>query len=157
MEFVGEALKQLRATVGPEGAAVLGFVGSPWTLATYVVEGKSTNIYKVIKSLMFQKPEVLDAILTSLAGNIAKYACYQIESGANYIQVCSHCGFLLQRCGVSTGLTSSVSSSRKATQASLTVCSYNSDAASPPAQPARKCPRNEQPRLASRGVLGAGV
>lgn len=34
-------------------AAVLGFVGCPWTLATYVVEGKSSSIYKNIKTMMF--------------------------------------------------------------------------------------------------------
>jgi uroporphyrinogen decarboxylase len=88
LEFVGDALGQIRAEVTPAGAAVLGFVGSPWTLATYVVEGKSTNLYKVIKSLMFSEPIVLDGILSHLAEQIATYACYQIESGAHYVQVC---------------------------------------------------------------------
>lgn len=47
--FVGEVLKRLRDSVGNE-AAVLGFVGAPWTLAAYVVEGKSSKNYAVIKS-----------------------------------------------------------------------------------------------------------
>ena len=97
LDFVGESLGLIRKEVGPAGAAVLGFVGSPWTLATYVVEGKSTSIYKVIKTLMFQNPKVLDGILSHLADQIATYACYQIESGAHYLQARPPC-----RCLVAT-------------------------------------------------------
>ena len=49
MPFVGEVLGRLRQSVGNE-AAVLGFVGAPWTLAAYVVEGKSSKNYAVIKA-----------------------------------------------------------------------------------------------------------
>jgi uroporphyrinogen decarboxylase len=102
LEFVGDALGQIRAEVAPAGAAVLGFVGSPWTLATYVVEGKSTNLYKAIKTLMFSDPSVLDGILSHLSEQIATYACYQIDSGAHYVQVryalSSKC--LVRQCGI---------------------------------------------------------
>jgi len=47
MSFVGEVLGRLRESVGNK-AAVLGFVGAPWTLAAYVVEGKSSKNYAVI-------------------------------------------------------------------------------------------------------------
>ena len=87
LHFVGDALKQIRSEVAPAGAAVLGFIGCPWTLATYVVEGKGTQAYKVIKTMMFRAPDVLDGILSHLAEQLAEYACYQIESGAHYIQV----------------------------------------------------------------------
>lgn len=50
--FVGEALRTLRAEVAPE-AAVLGFVGCPWTLATYIVEGASSSTYTTIKSMCY--------------------------------------------------------------------------------------------------------
>ena len=43
LEFVGRALGQLRSVVGGQ-AAVLGFVGSPWTLATYIIEGASSSL-----------------------------------------------------------------------------------------------------------------
>lgn len=52
MSFVGEALTELRKEVGNK-SAVLGFIGSPWTLATYIVEGKSSRIYKKIKTMMY--------------------------------------------------------------------------------------------------------
>ena len=87
LSFVGEALSIVRKEVGPSGAAVLGFVGSPWTLATYIVEGKSTSLYKTIKSMAYQQPELLDGILSHLAVQIAEYCRFQIDSGAHYIQV----------------------------------------------------------------------
>ena len=68
-------------------AAVLGFVGSPWTLATYIIEGKSSALYKGIKTMAFNAPEVLDALLSHLADQIATYACYQISSGAHAVQL----------------------------------------------------------------------
>jgi hypothetical protein len=55
MPFVGEVLTRLRQSVGNE-AAVLGFVGAPWTLAAYVVEGKSSKNYAVIKAMAFREP-----------------------------------------------------------------------------------------------------
>ena len=84
--FVAEALKNLRREVGNR-ATVLGFVGLPYTLATYMVEGGSSKEYKEIKSLGYQSPKVLHALLDRLAENIGDYAIYQIEAGAQVIQV----------------------------------------------------------------------
>lgn len=84
--FVAEALKNLRQEVGNR-ATVLGFVGLPYTLATYMVEGGSSKEYKEIKSLGYQSPEVLHALLDKLADNIGDYAIFQIEAGAQVIQV----------------------------------------------------------------------
>ena len=68
-------------------AAVLGFVGSPWTLATYLIEGGSTPLYKKIKTMTHAAPAVLQALLSYLATQIADYVCYQIESGAHCVQL----------------------------------------------------------------------
>lgn len=84
--FVAEALQSLREEVGPE-TAVLGFVGCPYTLATYLVEGKTSKEYLVIKKMAFTEPDLLHAILKNLAESIAEYAIYQIESGAQLIQI----------------------------------------------------------------------
>ncbi|HJM80088.1 MAG TPA: uroporphyrinogen decarboxylase family protein, partial [Prochlorococcaceae cyanobacterium Fu_MAG_72] len=62
MPFVGEVLGRLRESVGNK-AAVLGFVGAPWTLAAYVVEGKSSKNYAVIKAMAFQQPDLLHRLL----------------------------------------------------------------------------------------------
>lgn len=84
--FVAEALQALRKEVGPE-TAVLGFVGCPYTLATYLVEGKTSKEYLEIKKMALNEPELLHSILRQVADNIADYACYQIENGAQLIQV----------------------------------------------------------------------
>jgi len=84
--FVAETLKMLRDEVGPE-TAVLGFVGCPYTLATYMVEGKTSKEYLEIKKMAFNEPKLLHAILQNLADSIGDYALYQIENGAQLIQI----------------------------------------------------------------------
>eukprot|EP01039_Chlorochromonas_danica_P009657 gene9657-10677_t len=84
--FVAEALKAIRKEVGNK-ATTLGFVGLPYTLATYLVEGGSSTEYKRIKTLGYQNPAVLHEILNRLAVNIGDYANFQIENGAQVIQV----------------------------------------------------------------------
>ncbi len=86
MPFVGEVLTRLRQSVGNQ-AAVLGFVGAPWTLAAYVVEGKSSKNYSVIKAMAFQEPELLHNLLDHFAESIAIYLRYQIDSGAQVVQM----------------------------------------------------------------------
>ncbi|MCO5564705.1 hypothetical protein L7F22_018372 [Adiantum nelumboides] len=94
VQFVGDSLKIIRkevcwpcfSSVG-DNAAVLGFVGAPWTLATYIVEGKTTRTYQVIKSMCHQSPKVLQALLSHLCHEIAEYMIYQIEHGAQCVQI----------------------------------------------------------------------
>lgn len=86
LTFVSESLKQLRGHVGPE-EAVIGFVGAPWTLATYIVEGGSSSSYQIIKTMMHNDPKTLDALLSFLAEQIAEYIVYQIEAGSHCIQI----------------------------------------------------------------------
>ena len=86
MPFVGEVLGRLRQSVGNE-AAVLGFVGAPWTLAAYVVEGKSSKNYAVIKAMAFREPDILHKLLDHFAESIANYLRYQIDSGAQVVQM----------------------------------------------------------------------
>ncbi|MEO0538082.1 MAG: uroporphyrinogen decarboxylase [Cyanobacteria bacterium P01_A01_bin.123] len=84
--FVGQALRALRQEVGNQ-AAVLGFVGSPWTLAAYAIEGKSSKNYTVIKGMAFSEPAMLHQLLGKIADNIARYVRYQIDSGAQVVQL----------------------------------------------------------------------
>ncbi len=86
MAFVGSVLTRLRQAVGPS-AAVLGFVGAPWTLAAYAVEGKSSKTYRVIKAMAFREPALLHQLLAHLADGIAAYVRYQIDSGAQVVQI----------------------------------------------------------------------
>lgn len=68
-------------------AAVLGFVGSPWTLATYIIEGKSSIHYKTIKTMLYKAPDLIDALLSHLSDQIATYIGFQIDSGAHCVQL----------------------------------------------------------------------
>lgn len=86
LQFVGDSLKILRKEVG-EQAAILGFVGAPWTIATYIVEGGTTRTYTKIKDMCHTAPHVLRALLSHLSKAIAEYIVYQVESGAHCIQI----------------------------------------------------------------------
>lgn len=84
--YVGEALTILRKEVNNE-TAVLGFVGAPFTLASYVVEGGSSKNFTKIKQLAFSQPKVLHALLQKFATSMAKYIQFQANSGAQAVQI----------------------------------------------------------------------
>lgn len=86
LPFVGEILRTLRNEVGNE-AAVLGFVGAPWTLAAYAIEGKGSKDYSIIKGMAFSEPAILHQFLSKIADSIATYVGYQIENGAQVVQM----------------------------------------------------------------------
>jgi len=86
LPFIRTILQTLRQEVGNQ-STVLGFVGAPWTLAAYAVEGKSSKNYAVIKGMAFSQPELLHSFLGKLAEAIATYVCYQIECGAQVVQM----------------------------------------------------------------------
>lgn len=84
--FVRETLQALRKEVDGQ-AAVLGFVGAPYTLATYCIEGGSSKSYTTIKKMAFTEPQLLHTLLSKFADNIATYCIFQIESGAQVVQM----------------------------------------------------------------------
>jgi uroporphyrinogen decarboxylase len=86
MPFIREILQALRQEVGNR-STVLGFVGAPWTLAAYAVEGKGSKTYSVIKGMAFSDSAILHQLLAKLADAIAVYARYQIDSGAQVVQM----------------------------------------------------------------------
>lgn len=86
LPFIREILQTLRREVG-NNATVLGFVGAPWTLAAYAIEGKSSKDYAVIKRMAFSEPDMLHKFLGKLADSIATYVRYQIDSGAQVVQM----------------------------------------------------------------------
>tara|TARA_B110000977_G_scaffold183627_1_gene246456 strand:- start:1468 stop:2631 length:1164 start_codon:yes stop_codon:yes gene_type:complete len=84
--FVGESLGLLRKEVGND-ATVLGFVGAPFTLASYIVEGGTSSHYKVIKKMAFDEPEIYHALLNSITDSVITYVKYQADSGAQVVQI----------------------------------------------------------------------
>ena len=79
--YVGGALRRVREEVG-NTAAVLGFAGAPFTLASYIVEGGSSQNFSIIKRMAFLQPDVLHALLDKLTKNVTEYCRYQADNGA---------------------------------------------------------------------------
>lgn len=86
LPFIKQILQTLRREVGDK-STVLGFVGAPWTLAAYAVEGKGSKTYSVIKGMAFSDPTILHQLLGKFADAIAVYARYQIDCGAQVVQM----------------------------------------------------------------------
>ncbi|HEY1252211.1 MAG TPA: uroporphyrinogen decarboxylase [Thermoanaerobaculia bacterium] len=84
--FTGEILSALRREVG-DAAAVLGFCGAPWTLASYLVEGGGSKSFAAIKTMMGRDPDTLRRLLALLADVVADVLSFQIASGARAVQV----------------------------------------------------------------------
>ena len=86
LPFIKPILQSLRSEVGNK-STVLGFVGAPWTLAAYTVEGKGSKTYSNIKGMAFSDPTILHQLLSKLADAIATYICHQIDCGAQAVQM----------------------------------------------------------------------
>jgi uroporphyrinogen decarboxylase len=66
---------------------LIGFSGSPWTLATYMVEGGSSRTFSRTKKLIYQEPKLAHQLLGKLANTVTDYLNAQIESGAQAVQI----------------------------------------------------------------------
>ena len=86
LDYVTDALKQARAELGDD-KALIGFGGSPWTLASYMVEGGSSSNYAVIKSMLYAKPEMFDSLLSKITEALIDYFRAQVDAGVDAIQI----------------------------------------------------------------------
>lgn len=86
MPFVMEAIRLARASLAGR-AALVGFVGGPFTLASYVIEGGGSKNYAVTKQLLYAQPALMHSLLAKLAATIAEFAAAQVAAGAQAIQV----------------------------------------------------------------------
>ena len=66
---------------------LIGFSGSPWTLATYMVEGGSSKDFRAAKAMAFNEPQLMHALLDLLADSVIDYLNAQIRAGAQAVQV----------------------------------------------------------------------
>lgn len=84
--YVMNAVKTIRGALNGR-VPLIGFSGSPWTLATYMVEGGSSKDFRTIKCMLYQQPDVLHALLDKLADAVVDYLNEQIRSGAQTVQI----------------------------------------------------------------------
>ncbi len=86
LSYVGDTLRLLKQELGGT-KALLGFGGSPWTLATYMVEGGSSDEFERIKLLFYTDRATFDLLLEKLTAALIAYFQLQIRSGADAIQI----------------------------------------------------------------------
>lgn len=86
LAYVMNAVSTIRSALNGQ-VPLIGFSGSPWTLATYMVEGGSSKEFRFIKNMMYAQPEILHALLDHLADSVIDYLNAQIDAGAQAIQI----------------------------------------------------------------------
>ncbi len=86
LTYVYDTLKLVRSQLS-EDKALIGFTGSPWTLATYMIEGHGTKTYSVVKKLIYTNPALMHSLLSKVAEVIKYYLEMQIEAGADVVQI----------------------------------------------------------------------
>ena len=84
--FLMEAIRGIVREVGPT-VPVLGFAGAPWTLACYMVEGRTKEGFSTVKALMWEKPRAFETLLKKIATATIGYLKAQIAAGAAAVQL----------------------------------------------------------------------
>lgn len=86
LEYVYESIRLTRKDLA-SNKALIGFCGAPWTLATYMVEGKGTKTYNKIKKLLYTNPAFLHEILAKVTEVLKLFLERQIQNGVNAVQI----------------------------------------------------------------------
>lgn len=86
LPYVTDAVAAIRAELNGR-VPLIGFSGSPWTLATYMIEGKSSRDFSRAKTMLYKQPEILHQLLDKLSQSVIDYLNAQIRSGAQVVQI----------------------------------------------------------------------
>ena len=86
LKYVMDAVRTIRRELNGR-VPLIGFSGSPWTLATYMVEGGSTKNYAKVKGMMFDRPDLMHKLLSTVADSVAVYLNAQIAAGAQAVMI----------------------------------------------------------------------
>ena len=92
LDYVMNAVKTIRHELNGR-VPLIGFSGSPWTLATYMIEGGGSKEYRYAKGLMYSDPSALHVLLEKLATAVTDYLNAQIAAGAQAVQIFRHMGW----------------------------------------------------------------
>ena len=96
--YVMDAVRTIRRELN--GAVpLIGFAGSPWTLATYMVEGGSSRDFARVKALAYDQPQLMHQLLALLADAVADYLAAQVAAGAQALQIFDTWGGALSAAG----------------------------------------------------------
>ena len=98
LRYVFDAVASIRRALATDGRGrvpLIGFSGSPWTLACYMVEGGGSDDYRLVKTMLYARPDLLHRILAVNADAVAAYLNAQIEAGAQAVMVFDSWGGVL--------------------------------------------------------------
>jgi uroporphyrinogen decarboxylase len=96
LRYVMDAVRLVRRELNGQ-VPLIGFAGSPWTLATYMVEGGGSRDFAHIKRMRYQSPEILHKLLEVLAKSVSEYLNAQVAAGAQAVMVFDTWGGVLSR------------------------------------------------------------
>jgi len=94
LRYVFDAVTSIRKALNGR-VPLIGFSGSPWTLACYMVEGKGSDDYRLVKTLMYSRPDLMHRILAVNADAVAAYLNAQIDAGAQAVMIFDSWGGVL--------------------------------------------------------------
>jgi uroporphyrinogen decarboxylase len=91
LRYVTDAVSQIRRALtdaqGRQRVPLIGFSGSPWTLACYMVEGGGSDDFRTVKSMLYSRPDLMHRILDVNARAVTAYLNAQIEAGAQAVMI----------------------------------------------------------------------
>ncbi len=94
LRYVFDAVTSIRKALNGR-VPLIGFSGSPWTLACYMVEGAGSDDYRRVKTMLYQRPDLMHKMLQINADTVAAYLNCQIEAGAQAVMIFDSWGGVL--------------------------------------------------------------
>jgi uroporphyrinogen decarboxylase len=94
LRYVFDAVTSIRNALNGR-VPLIGFSGSPWTLACYMVEGAGSDDYRLVKTMLYSRPDLMHRVLTINADAVAAYLNAQIEAGAQAVMIFDSWGGVL--------------------------------------------------------------
>jgi uroporphyrinogen decarboxylase len=94
LRYVFDAVASIRRALAGR-VPLIGFAGSPWTLACYMVEGGASDDYRLVKTMLYARPDLMQRLLEINADAVAAYLNAQIDAGAQAVMVFDTWGGLL--------------------------------------------------------------
>jgi len=92
--FVAEAIKLMKEGLG-DTTPLIGFAGSPFTLATYLIEGGGSKDFAVLKTMLYSRPDLLQRLMDKLTDQTLAYLRMQVEAGVDAVQLFDTWGGIL--------------------------------------------------------------
>lgn len=94
LNYVAKSMRLIKQELDGE-RALIGFTGSPWTLATYMIEGKSSKHYTKAKQMFYENRPLFDRLMRKITSAVVRYLRMQIVAGADAVQIFDSWGGVL--------------------------------------------------------------